>query len=636
MVDEIHPWVDNFTLSDTALKAGDNATVTLVFSEPVDNFSSSNITASTLDNGNASGTLATMTVDSSDNITWTGTFTPAADTEDASNTLSLDNSWTDTVGNSGTDNTTANYEVETKRPYASSFTLSDTDTSYTYGSDIVLKTGDNSTVTLVFSEEVASFSAANITAPNGTLSAMTLDTSDNITWTGTFTPTANRNDWSNRLELDTSYTDTAGNNGIDNRTSNYVVDTTAPTASFSPYENQCWPITGDITVTFDGSMQISNIETNTTDATCSGTIGVSPDNFTTEPENCVQMSILSPVSSSNNKTFTLVPHDNLSYYTTYKIRVKAGLRDSAGNLSIEDNSSFYTSSSPSSHSSSVSGVFVGVGRYGKITRSTDNGSSWDNETCQILTDLYGVTSGNNTFVAVGQSGKILRSTDNGSTFSAVDRYYSRSSRGVTFGNNTFVGVSEKGRIGRSTDSGSNFNTVTSSTTNWLYGVTFGNNTFVAVGSSGRIVRSTDNGSNWSWDNTTSPITTALNGVSFGNNTFVAVGSSGKIVRSTDNGSSFDNETSGISQHFRGITFGNNTFVAVGDSGKIVRSTDNGSNWGNATTSNGTRLRGVTFGNNTFVAVGDSGKIVRSTDNGSTFSEVTSPIETHLYGVSFSE
>ena len=35
MVDTEAPSVDNFTLSDTALKSGDNATVTLVFSEAV-------------------------------------------------------------------------------------------------------------------------------------------------------------------------------------------------------------------------------------------------------------------------------------------------------------------------------------------------------------------------------------------------------------------------------------------------------------------------------------------------------------------------------------------------------------------------------------------------------------------------
>ena len=96
--DTTAPSVDNFTLSGTVLKAGDNSTVTLVFSEAVASFSSSGDIA--LDNGTvANGTLATMT--SSDNITWTGTFTPTANTEDASNTLSLATSYTDTAGNAG-------------------------------------------------------------------------------------------------------------------------------------------------------------------------------------------------------------------------------------------------------------------------------------------------------------------------------------------------------------------------------------------------------------------------------------------------------------------------------------------------------------------------------------------------------
>ena len=99
-----------------------------------------------------------MTVDSSDNVTWTGIFTPTPNTEDASNTLSLATSWTDIVGNAGTDNTTANYEVETKRPSASTFTLSDTDCFiYFMALVIALKPGDNATVTLVFSEPVTGF-----------------------------------------------------------------------------------------------------------------------------------------------------------------------------------------------------------------------------------------------------------------------------------------------------------------------------------------------------------------------------------------------------------------------------------------------------------------------------------------------
>jgi len=34
---------------------------------------------------------------------------------------------------------------------------------------------------------------------------------------------------------------------------------------------------------------------------------------------------------------------------------------------------------------------VGVGQNGKIVRSTDNGSSWDNATSPISTTLWGVT-----------------------------------------------------------------------------------------------------------------------------------------------------------------------------------------------------------------------------------------------------
>ena len=211
-VETLSPSVSSFTLSDTALKSGDNATVTLVFSENVASFSSSaDITV-------ANGTLATMS--SSDNKTWTGSFTPTADTEDASNTLSLATSYTDTAGNAGPAQTTANYEVETLSPSVSSFTLSDT----------ALKSGDNATVTLVFSENVASFSSsADITVANGTLA--TMSSSDNKTWTGSFTPTADTEDASNTLSLATSYTDTAGNAGPTQTTANYEVDTLAPSVS---------------------------------------------------------------------------------------------------------------------------------------------------------------------------------------------------------------------------------------------------------------------------------------------------------------------------------------------------------------------------------------------------------------------
>jgi len=126
--------------------------------------------------------------------------------------------------------------------------------------------------------------------------------------------------------------------------------------------------------------------------------------------------------------------------------------------------------------------------------------------------LYGVTFGNNTFVGVGSYGKIVRSTDNGSTFNDVTSVALFLYYGVTFGNNTFLGVGNSGRIVRSTDNGSSF-TLLNPDLDHLTDVSFGNNTFVGVSSiAGDIVRSTDNGSNWT--SVDSGTTESLRGVAF--------------------------------------------------------------------------------------------------------------------------
>ncbi len=225
-----------------------------------------------------------------------------------------------------------------------------------------------------------------------------------------------------------------------------MVDTKAPSVSSlqftdgstvltSPFTGRCLPVTGNIIVKFDSRyMGPSYITTNTSDTYCAGSIRVSSDNFSS----CVRMSSEPTASNSNfNQTFTLNPYDNLSYDTTYKVRVTTGAKDVLGNplsSQYDDSSGYKTSSYPSS--SPISGVFVGAGKYGKEVRSIDNGTSWDNETCQILTDLYGVTYGNDTFVAVGASGKIVRSTDNASSWNNSTSRITSDINGVTFGNNS--------------------------------------------------------------------------------------------------------------------------------------------------------------------------------------------------------
>ena len=74
------------TLDDTALAAGETATVTFTFNEAVTGFDNSDITLE-------GGTLSAVT-SADDGITWTATFTPTADISDATNLIKVGYDWT--------------------------------------------------------------------------------------------------------------------------------------------------------------------------------------------------------------------------------------------------------------------------------------------------------------------------------------------------------------------------------------------------------------------------------------------------------------------------------------------------------------------------------------------------------------
>ena len=108
---------------------------------------------------------------------------------------------------------------------------------------------------------------------------------------------------------------------------NTVNVTFTPTViSTSPSNNgSSISVSDNISVTFSESMDTTSVTANTSDTSCSGTLQVSSDNFST----CVQISS-SPSVTNSNKTFIVDPTDNLSYSTTYKIRVTTGVNDSWG------------------------------------------------------------------------------------------------------------------------------------------------------------------------------------------------------------------------------------------------------------------------------------------------------------------
>ncbi|WP_276574700.1 Ig-like domain-containing protein [Metapseudomonas otitidis] len=215
VVDGVRPAATSITLSDTALRIGETATVTVTFNERVTGLDIADFSVA---NGSLSG-LST----SDGGLTWTATFTPSANISDATNLITLDNTGVmDQAGNIGSGTTdSVNYAIDTQRPTA---TIVVTDT--------VLKAGQTTTVTITFNEAVTGLTTADFSVANGTLSGLSSN-DGGVTWTATLTPSASANDPTNLITLDnTGYTDVAGNAGSGTTDSNnYAIDTQRPTAT---------------------------------------------------------------------------------------------------------------------------------------------------------------------------------------------------------------------------------------------------------------------------------------------------------------------------------------------------------------------------------------------------------------------
>ncbi len=213
-VNPLPPAVLSLSFSDTALKAGESATVTVVFSEAVSGFAKGDVNFST-----TAGTLSDFST--SDNLTWRAQLTPTTDTEAQSVTLSVtEGSYTSLDGTRpGTTFTSAAFSVDTKAPTVT-ITLSDTQ----------LTIGETAVVTFRFSENVSGFTVDDVAAQGGALSSFAQVSGSS--WTAVFTPTANLQSSVNSLSIGSgSYTDAAGNTGPGGVSGNYSINTsTAPAA----------------------------------------------------------------------------------------------------------------------------------------------------------------------------------------------------------------------------------------------------------------------------------------------------------------------------------------------------------------------------------------------------------------------
>ncbi|MGZ5199356.1 MAG: Ig-like domain-containing protein [Telluria sp.] len=197
-----------------ALTIGQTATITFTFSEdPGSTFTDDDVVVS-------GGTLGAI---SGTGTTRTAVFTPTANTDSATASITVDaGKYTDAAGNDGLAGATPILAYDTHAP------------SVTITSDKpALKIGETAVITFTFSENPgASFDSGDVVVSSGTLSAIS---GTGLTRTATFTPTANSNNGSASITVgDGLYTDAAGNPGHAGTTPSLVFDTLAPGAPSAP------------------------------------------------------------------------------------------------------------------------------------------------------------------------------------------------------------------------------------------------------------------------------------------------------------------------------------------------------------------------------------------------------------------
>ncbi|RON18864.1 glycosyl hydrolase [Pseudomonas frederiksbergensis] len=358
-------------LSDTTLKPGETALVTITFSEAVTGFDNSDLSI-------ANGTLSA--VSSSDGgLTWTGTFTPTAGITDASNIITLSNSGvSDVAGNTGAGTTnSANYVVETEVPTATIVVA-----------DNALKVGETSLVTITFSSAVSGFDNADLTVANGTLSNVS-SVDGGVTWTATFTPTVSVTDTTNLISLDNSgVTNASGNSGVGvTDSNNYAIDTVRPTATIVVADNKLG-IGETTTVTITFSEAVSGFDLS---------------------DLSVANGVLSSLASSDGGvtwTATLTPTASLNDATNLILLDSGNVLDAAGNAgaSIAISNNYALDATRPTVTIVVANPNLGIGQTTLVTFTFNEAvSDFD------LSDLS-VTNGELTNLASSDGGKTWTGT----------------------------------------------------------------------------------------------------------------------------------------------------------------------------------------------------------------------------------
>jgi len=218
--DTLAPTV-SIAANQTALLAGQTATMTFTFSEAVASFAlgDTSVTGGSLSN------LVHVGLNGSNQDIYTATFTPTATNSEAGSVQVTSASYTDTAGNAGSASNTVDFTGDTLAPTVS-----------VAANHTTLLAGQTATVTFTFSEAVSSFALADTTVSGGTLGNLVhvgLNGSNQDIYTATFTPGVTNSEAGSVQVTSASYTDVAGNTGAASNSLSFTGDTLAPTVSIA-------------------------------------------------------------------------------------------------------------------------------------------------------------------------------------------------------------------------------------------------------------------------------------------------------------------------------------------------------------------------------------------------------------------
>ncbi|MCW5234223.1 hypothetical protein D5046_24545 [Verminephrobacter eiseniae] len=224
-VDAVDPEAISATFDKTRLAAGETATVTVTFNEIVNN-----VTEDTFEIPN--GSVSNLRQDPTDGRIWRATFTPTANLQSASSSISISlNGLRDIAGNSSNGRKTfydSTIAIDTKRPEVTVAI-----------SDERLTAGETATVTFTFSERVTGFDLNDVQydTSKGTLGALTAVGTDGKVWTATYTPRPDTESANNTIRVNLAgVQDVQGNAGTGTGSSgNFSIDT-RPTVLDRPPE----------------------------------------------------------------------------------------------------------------------------------------------------------------------------------------------------------------------------------------------------------------------------------------------------------------------------------------------------------------------------------------------------------------